>query len=197
MFLRRRGPSGRLFKDHSQRENVLQSFLGDSDLGKPHGFYPGMFGGLANVLVLGSIGYLVALLRSDSYEDNYRNETFRFSTYEVVAWGSIAAVPLFAMILAKTVTHGYIERYALSGIIGGVVLLCHFGFAAAPRPRSFPLILSSVGLLYFVFHSIWIVRIQGLTISALAEQMQLLDSHSSSPIAVSDITLSSDIVLCA
>jgi 4-amino-4-deoxy-L-arabinose transferase and related glycosyltransferases of PMT family len=152
-------------------------------------FYPGMFGNLANVLVLGSIPYLVALLRSESHEESYRSEICRFSTYEVVAWASIAAVPLFAMILAKTVTHGYIERYALSGIIGGAVLLCHFGFAVAPRPRSFPLILSSVSLLFFVFHSIWIIRIQKLNVSALAEQMQLLDSHSSSPIVLSDITV--------
>jgi hypothetical protein len=152
-------------------------------------FYPGMFGGLANVLILGSIPYLVALLRSDLYEENYRSEICRFSTYEVVAWGSIAAIPLFAMLLAKTITHGYTERYALSGIIGGIVLLCHFGFALAPRPRSFPMILSSVGLLYFVFHSIWIIRIHALNASVLAEQMNMLDSHSSSPLVVSDITV--------
>ena len=139
-------------------------------------FYPGIFGNFANVVILGSIPYLVALLRSDLYEENYRSQIGRFSTYEVVAWSSITAIPLFAMVLAKTVTHGYTERYALSGIIGGVVLLCHFGFALAPRPRSFAMILSSVGLVYFVFHSIWIMRIHGLNVSMLAEQMDMLDS---------------------
>jgi hypothetical protein len=152
-------------------------------------FYPGIFGNFANVVILGSIPYLVALLRSDLYEENYRSQIGRFSTYEVVAWSSITAIPLFAMVLAKTVTHGYTERYALSGIIGGVVLLCHFGFALAPRPRSFAMILSSVGLVYFVFHSIWIMRIHGLNVSMLAEQMDMLDSYSSSPLVVSDITV--------
>jgi hypothetical protein len=51
------------------------------------------------------------------------------------------------------------------------------------------MILSSVGLLFFVFHSIWIIRIQALNVRILADKMNMLESHSSSPLVVSDPTV--------
>jgi hypothetical protein len=151
-------------------------------------YYLQLFGGLANILVVGAVPYLVILLRSEAREEDYRLEIRRFSTYEVVAWSSIAAIPLFTMILAKTVTHGYIERYAISAMVGAVVLLCHFGYAVAPRPRSFALILCTVGLLYFTAHSIWLIRISRLDVKTLSEHMAILESHTSSPFVMADIT---------
>jgi hypothetical protein len=151
-------------------------------------YYLQLFGGLANILVVGAVPYLIMLLRPESREENYRAEISRFSTYEVVAWSSIAAIPLFTMILAKTVTHGYVERYAISAMVGAVVLLCHFGYAVAPRPRCFALILCVVGLLYFTFHSIWTIRIDGLGVTTISEHMAILDSHTSQPLVIADIT---------
>jgi hypothetical protein len=151
-------------------------------------YYLQLFGGLANILVVGAVPYLVMLLRSESHEEDYRAEISRFSTYEVVAWSCIAAIPLFTMILAKTVTHAYIERYAISALVGAVILLCHFGYAVAPRPRSFALILCVVGLLYFTFHSIWVIRINRLGVKTISEHMAILDSHTDSPLVMADIT---------
>ena len=152
-------------------------------------FYLELFGGLANVLVLGAIPYLIMLLRSESHEENYRTEVSRFSTYEVVAWSSIAAVPLFTMILAKTVTHAYVERYALSAMVGAVVLLCHFGYAVVPRPRSFALILSTVGLLYFGAQGVRTIRVNRLIVKMLAGNMAVIDAHAFSPLVIGDYTL--------
>lgn len=153
-------------------------------------FYPGILGALANILILGAISFLIAALRSDSFEQDGRERILRhFSTYEVVAWASITAVPLFAMLAAKFVTHGFTERYALAGIIGAIIALCHFGFAVAPRPRSFPLLLCCGALLYFVVHGFRTIRIQQLAVTHLVEQMHLLGNHADSPMALSDITI--------
>jgi hypothetical protein len=153
-------------------------------------FYPGILGALTNILILGAIPFLIAALRSDSFEQGGRERILRhFSTYEVVAWACIIAVPLFAMLLAKFVTHGFTERYALAGIIGAMVALCHFGFALAPRPRSFPLLLCCAAMLYFVVHGIRTLRIQEVAVTRLAEQMHLLGDHADAPLALSDITI--------
>jgi hypothetical protein len=153
-------------------------------------FYPAMLGPLANILILCAIPFLIAVLRSESYEETKGKRILRhFSTYEVVAWGCIIAVPFFAMLMAKTVTHGYTERYALAGIIGAIVALCHFGFAVAPRPRSFPLLLSFAALFYFTVHGIRTIRIQATGITRLSDQMHMLDAHTGSPLALSDITV--------
>jgi hypothetical protein len=153
-------------------------------------FYPGILGPLANILILGAIPFLIAALRSESYEQSGGKRILRhFSTYEVVAWGCIVAVPFFAMMLAKFVTHGFTERYALTGMIGAIVALCHFGFAVAPRPRSFPLLLCCAAMLYFVAHEMRTIRIQALSVTKLSEQMHLLEAHTDSPLALSDITI--------
>ena len=153
-------------------------------------FYPGMLGPLANILLGGAILFLIAALRSSSIGETKGERILRhFSTYEVVAWACIIAVPFFAMFLAKTVTHGYTDRYALAGMIGAIVALCHLGFAVAPRPRSFPLLLSFATLLYFTVHGITTIRIQALNVGRLGEQMHLLESRASSPLALSDITI--------
>lgn len=153
-------------------------------------FYPAMLGPLANILILGAIPFLIAALRSASKEETTgRTITCHFSTYEVVAWGCIIAVPFFAMLMAKTVTHGYTDRYALAGIIGAIVALCHFGFSVAPRPRSFPLLLSFAALLYFTVHGIRTIRTQALGVIRLSNQMHMLDAHTGSPLALSDITV--------
>jgi hypothetical protein len=153
-------------------------------------FYPGILGPLANILILGAIPFLIAALRSESYEQPGSKRILRhFSTYEVVAWGCIIAVPFFAMFLAKFVTHGFTERYALAGIIGAIVAICHFGFAVAPRPRSFPLLLCCAALLFFVVSGIRMTRIHALSVTRLSEQMSLLDRHTESPLALSDITV--------
>lgn len=153
-------------------------------------FYPGILGPLANILILGAIPFLIAALRSKSYEQDGEKHVMRhFSTYEVVAWACIVAVPFFAMFLAKFVTHGFTERYALAGMIGAIVMLCHFGFAVAPRPRSFPLLLCCAALFYFVVHGVRTLRIQSLAVTRLGEQMSLLDAHAASPLALSDITI--------
>lgn len=153
-------------------------------------FYPGLLGPLANILILGAIPFLIAALRSESIQEASRKNVLRnFSTYEVVAWACIVAVPAFAMVMAKTVTHGFTERYAIAGMIGAIVTLCHFGFSIAPRPRSFPLLLSCAALLYFVSYGLRTIRIQNLGVTRLTEQMHLLAGHADSPLALSDITV--------
>jgi hypothetical protein len=150
-------------------------------------FYPGILGPLTNILIIGAVLFLIAALRSESFEQAGRERILRhFSTYEVVAWASITAVPLFAMLLAKFVTHGFTERYALAGIIGAIVALCHFGFAVAPRPRSFPLLLCCAAMLCFVVPGLRTVRIEGLVVTRLSQQMHLLEEHSDSPLALAD-----------
>ncbi len=137
-ILRSSHSSARLPLDHPKRNLLFSSLLGNPDLEQSARFLPGMLGPLANILLLGAILFLIAALRSDSDGEIKGERILRhFSTYEVVAWACIIAVPFFAMFLAKTVTHGYTDRYALSGLIGAIVALCHLGFAVAPRPRSF------------------------------------------------------------
>ncbi|WP_035349661.1 glycosyltransferase family 39 protein [Edaphobacter aggregans] len=152
-------------------------------------YYVQMLGELANILVVGAVPYLIMLLRSESQEENYRAEICRFSTYEVIAWSAIAAVPVFAMILAKTVTHGYVERYAISAIVGAIVLLCHFGYAVAPRPRSFALVLCVAGLLYIVPYSVRLVLINRLAVVKLGGNLSMIDARSTSPLVLGDYTL--------
>jgi hypothetical protein len=74
-------------------------------------------------------------------------------------------------------------------MIGAIVALCHFGFAVAPRPRSFPLLLCCAAMLYFVAHEMRTIRIHALAVTKLSEQMHLLEDHAESPLALSDITI--------
>ncbi|HEX2918385.1 MAG TPA: glycosyltransferase family 39 protein [Edaphobacter sp.] len=151
-------------------------------------FYPGILGSLTNILILGAVPFLIASLRSEAFEEtDGRRIPRHFSTYEVIAWGCITAVPFFAMLLAKYVTHGFTDRYALAGIIGAVVVLCHFGFSVAPRPRSFPLLLCCAALLFYVVDGVRTYRIQKVGVASLTEQMRLFGSFSGTPLALSDL----------
>lgn len=154
----------------------------------PFDFYPSSFGAFANLVLLGALLYVFGLYRLSSAEDRDEQEP-RFFVWEVMAWASIIAIPLFAVILAKTVTHGYTARYALPALIGAILVLCQFGFLITRRSRVFPLLLCLICLACFGVRAILTIKQQAKDVSELADNMVVLRPYTASSIALSDVTL--------
>jgi Dolichyl-phosphate-mannose-protein mannosyltransferase len=85
-------------------------------------FHPDMMGELPNAL----LGVAAFSLWVFSKGRRSKEETpVPLPSWMAVATMSFSLIPLFAMLLAKTITHGYVDRYAIPGTIGTCLLLTY------------------------------------------------------------------------
>lgn len=151
-------------------------------------FYPSFLGVVVNVFLVGCSLYLLGRHQFIPYDEAGTQKSGLF-IWETVASVSIVALPLMVMVLAKTVTKGYTERYAIPALIGAVLVLCHFGFSTARQSRILPLLLSLICLPYFAVQGIQMLKDQGVALSDIVNDMTLLGSHTASPTAVAEVTV--------
>ena len=155
-------------------------------------FYPEFLGPSAPVFLLGTLVYLLSrsrVFRGSIANPEVQVSTSRLPLWEIVTWIGIAAIPVFAMFLAMFVTHGYIERYALSALIGAVLIVCYAGFHIARESRIVPFLVSLICLLFIGLQGVMILRAQSTLVSGLVDDIVFLAPHSAQPIVVSDVTL--------
>jgi hypothetical protein len=83
-------------------------------------FFPTMLGSFLNVLI-GASAFAVWLKSRQPREADTAN-SHRLPTWIVIAVVNVSLIPCFAIVMAKTVTHGYTDRYAIPGTIGACIL---------------------------------------------------------------------------
>lgn len=151
-------------------------------------FYPLMAGAWTNVALIGASLYILAIywFASNGTSPDERRPVF---AWEAVAWASVAAIPVLAMILAKVITHGYTERYALPALIGAVVIGCQTGFRSSRRNKVFPLFVCLAALLYFAVQARLLVMNQSITTSAFVNEVSFLSRYVPNEIILGDVTL--------
>jgi hypothetical protein len=110
------------------------------------------------------------------------------TSWEIVAWVGIAAIPLFAMVLAKLVTHAYIERYAIAALIGAVLIICTSGFHISCRSRVVPFLLVLICSFFFLLQGVLSLRSQSIALNTFLENLAALAPHTKQPLVISDIT---------
>jgi hypothetical protein len=155
-------------------------------------FYPVLLGSSVTVFLLGALAYLFTrpqLVRHSIDNPEGRASAFSFPAWEAITWVSIAAMPIFAMMLAKLVTHGYIERYTLPALIGAFLIICHAGFHVARRSRMIPFLLSVICLVFIVIQGGLALRNQSLRLPALIDDMAFLAPYSAQSVALTDMTM--------
>jgi hypothetical protein len=155
-------------------------------------FYPTFLGTSVTIFLLGALLYLFTRPPLVPYSiDNPGGFTypFGFLPWEAMTWVAIAAIPIITMILAKLITHGYVERYALPGLIGAVLIICHAGFHLARRSRIIPFLLSLICLVFIGVQGALTLLTQSLSLPALVQDMAFLAPYSAQPVVVSDATV--------
>jgi hypothetical protein len=155
-------------------------------------FYPTFLGTSATIFLLGALLYLFhGLWGVPCSVDNSEGHVpaSGFVAWEILTWLSIAAIPIFAIILAKFVTHGYVERYALPGLIGAVLIICYTGFHVARQSRIIPFFLSLICVLFICLQGVFTLRAQPRLWSGVVDNMVSLAPHTAQPVVVSDVTL--------
>jgi len=90
------------------------------------------------------------------------------------------------MVLAKFVTHGYTERYAIHALIGAFLIICYSGFQIAPRIRMVPFTLCVLLVVFFSLQDLLVYRSQSLALSALIGNMRFLAPYTAEPAVISD-----------
>ncbi|GAC1362313.1 MAG: hypothetical protein NVSMB3_10530 [Acidobacteriaceae bacterium] len=56
--------------------------------------------------------------------------------WQAISIAALSALPFFVMVVAKFVTHGFTERYAIAAIVGVAVLFSYLLFRVAPQPKA-------------------------------------------------------------
>lgn len=155
-------------------------------------FYPTYLGTSATMFLLGLLVYLIISLRLAPQSSGVHGGDAVSSPapiWEIVTWIAIAAIPLFAMVLAKRVTHGYVERYAIHALIGAVLIISYAGFHAAHRSRIIPFLLSVMFLFSIGLRGILAIRRHSIILSVLIGDMVALAPHAAQSIVISDVTV--------
>ncbi len=95
-------------------------------------------------------GVLAAALASGSAVEE---DVGRPPVHELAAVVGFVAIPIVAVVLAKTVTGAFVDRYAISGLVG-CAALAGFGIGMAARRRaSLPLVTAVCLVSWFVLNS--------------------------------------------
>ncbi|MBV8810339.1 MAG: glycosyltransferase family 39 protein, partial [Acidobacteriaceae bacterium] len=147
---------------------------------------PHLFGYTLNVL-LGCIGVAVlivlALPRASASRDTRRAIAIPWFAASAVA---MAIAPVFTMILAKFVTHGYSDRYAIVAVIGTTVLIV-YGVCVMARQRTAVAAAAIVvcGLCFYINQRDLKMNDQ-FSWRGLKSDFQLLNATQGEPVAVSD-----------
>jgi len=155
-------------------------------------FYPHMEGYTLDVL-LGSIGVAVVVAPVLPHRSAGNDERRPAAAFHVapswIAAVALAIAPLFAMALAKFVTHGYTDRYAIVAVIGTSVLFT-YGICTAARRRTAAAAAAILicGLCFYVTQ--WELRFDNQrAVEDLKSDFQLLNATHNEPVAVSEITV--------
>jgi hypothetical protein len=150
-------------------------------------FYPAFLGTSTTIFLL---AVFVCLVSPSSPRDNERGMVQSSPMIcEIVTWAGIAAIPIFGMVLAKFVTHGYTERYAISALIGAFLIVSYAGFQFAGRSRIVPLVLIVSCLLLFGIQGMLSLRTHSMDLNALLNNASTLAPHTTQPIVISDVTV--------
>ncbi len=156
-------------------------------------FYPRLLVTPTTISLLGVLVlvYLIAGVWPAKWRFSFPEERAATSgppAWEIVTWIGIAAIPLYAIVLAKFVTHGYTERYAISALIGAVLIICYTGFRIAPRIRILPFALAAMFGFLFVIQGMLAFRGQWMVLSDLIEIMRSVAPHTAEPVVIADAT---------
>ena len=107
--------------------------------------------------VLGTVILLLTLQRRRAVRaSSNRDELLpvRYTVWEATTLAALALLPLMVMVLAKFVTHGFADRYAISAVIGVAVLLTFNLYRLAPEPHIAMAAVLACSLMYvFQVHS--------------------------------------------
>jgi hypothetical protein len=152
-------------------------------------FYPYLFGYTSDVL-LGSIGaalvIALALPRRSASDDNWSPVGGSWITAAVVV---LAIAPLSTMILAKFVTHGFNDRYAIVALIGTSILVAYGIYAIGQRRTAVAAAAILIcGLCFYVNQ--WELKLRDRRLLAdLKSDLHLLRSTHNEPVAITEIAL--------
>jgi hypothetical protein len=156
-------------------------------------FYPVFLTSSTTIFLLALTIYLViGLVPAEWRFTNLaqeRADTSGLPPWEIVTWIGIAAMPLFTMVLAQFVTHGYIERYAISALIGTFLIIGYTGFQVAPRIRILPFTLCVMLILFFGLQGVLIRRAESIVLSEFTDNMMSLAPHTTEATVISNITV--------
>ena len=155
-------------------------------------FYPTYLGTPTTIFLLGLLVYLISRLWLAPQSSGVHEADVAASpppAWEIVTCIAIAAIPLFAMELAKRVTHGYVERYAIHALIGAVLIICYAGFHSARRSRIIPFFLAVMFLIFFGLQAVLLVRTNSIRLFGLIADMTFLAPHTGQPVALADATV--------
>ncbi|HXF27715.1 MAG TPA: glycosyltransferase family 39 protein [Bryobacteraceae bacterium] len=151
-------------------------------------FYPSNLGPLqdiAIVAVIVALCYRVFFGHSAGAADPARKQR----PWELASVIGLVAIPLAAMAIAKLVTNGFSDRYALTGLIGVAVVLCYLMFYISRGVTVIALIVWTGCLLSFGFNGNVLLS-KGRTVrSDVAGEIHLLESTGKTPIAVAEVTV--------
>ena len=148
---------------------------------------PRFFSYLAFVINLILVAVAATILRRRRSADNV------YVAKPIPLWQSVTfimlvALPVVAMIVAKLVTHAYTERYALSAMLGGVILIT---WALCQVAQGRPVVaaaLASICTINFVANSVYAVQEHHALRTHLTDICRALNRTGTGPIAVSDLT---------
>lgn len=142
-----------------------------------------MFGFMVAAL-WGSIGVAVvltvALPRCSANDDN----AFPMTRPSIAAIAVLAISPLSAMILAKFVTHGFTDRYAIVALLG-TIILATYAISAIGRRRTAVAVLAILicGLCFYINQRNQTGANQG-NLDVLMDDFQLLNGTHGAPVAL-------------
>lgn len=155
-------------------------------------FYPTLLSTAATIFLAAMIVYLVVTLCQTMWRFTPLEERTAVSEappWEIVTWIGIVAMPSFAMVLAKFVTHGYIERYAIAALLGAFLIICYTGFRLSPRIQIFPFALCVLLVFFFAVQGVLNYLTQSIVLSEMIDNMTVLAPHTSEPTTISDVTV--------
>ena len=101
-------------------------------------FYPTELGS-GPIAVLGALGVVLCFRISLGAQRKAWTGVDRkapLNLWQVTAICSLSALPVLVMTIAKSVTHGFADRYAISAIVGVTVLLAYLLYRVMPHPRA-------------------------------------------------------------
>lgn len=152
-------------------------------------FYPRMFSFLVDVLLLATVVILLLGLRRAVGSRDAETPIQAPRIWETAAFCAFAFLPMAVMIFAKTITHAYIERYAITGMLGALILVC---VLLARFARGAPSAAASAAILLIVWFGIMV----GVLLQRNAQlrenyraDLEALIESGAKPVALAEITV--------
>lgn len=95
---------------------------------------------LGPIVLLGTLGIAVALGLTVGGDATARaagvESQASLRVWQAISIISLSALPILVMVVAKFITHGFTERYAIAAIVGITVLFSYFLYRLAPQPKA-------------------------------------------------------------